>query len=55
MVVEKKLAVLLAGGHMTGPHTDTYYSSVVSLRSMRITIFLAELNAYELCAGEMHI
>eukprot|EP00957_Ditylum_brightwellii_P161947 12330561-Ditylum_brightwellii.AAC.1 len=29
--------------HMTGPNTDTYYSSVVSLKAMRMRIFLAEL------------
>jgi hypothetical protein len=36
---------------MTGPNTKTYYSSVVSLRSMQIAIFLAELNGYDLCSG----
>eukprot|EP00957_Ditylum_brightwellii_P116714 8902585-Ditylum_brightwellii.AAC.1 len=37
-------ARLVTGGHMTGPNTNTYYSSVVSLRAMRVMIFLAELN-----------
>ena len=40
----RRKARLVAGGHMTGPNTDTYYSSVVSLRSMRITMFLVEHN-----------
>eukprot|EP00957_Ditylum_brightwellii_P210555 15365103-Ditylum_brightwellii.AAC.2 len=29
-------ARLVAGGHMTGPNTNTYYFSVVSLRAMRM-------------------
>ncbi len=49
----RRKARCVAGGHMTGPNTDTYYSSVVSLRSMRIVIFLAELNGYELCTGDI--
>ena len=46
-------ARLVAGGHLTGPKVDTYYSSVVSLRSMRIVIFLSELNELELCSGDI--
>ena len=37
---------------MTGTNEDTYYSSVVSLQSMRIVIFLAELNNLDMCAGD---
>eukprot|EP00957_Ditylum_brightwellii_P063775 4839257-Ditylum_brightwellii.AAC.1 len=37
-------ARLVVGGCMAGPNIDTYYSSVVSLRAMRMRIFLAELN-----------
>ena len=44
---------LVAGGHMTGPNTDTYYSSVVSLRAMRMMIFLAELNGMELISADI--
>eukprot|EP00957_Ditylum_brightwellii_P182610 13909879-Ditylum_brightwellii.AAC.1 len=40
-------ARLVAGRHMTGPNADTYYSSVGSLREMRMMIFLAELNGHE--------
>eukprot|EP00957_Ditylum_brightwellii_P119487 9116902-Ditylum_brightwellii.AAC.1 len=41
------------GGHMTGPNTDTYYSSVVSLRAMRMMIFPAELNGMDLIAADI--
>eukprot|EP00957_Ditylum_brightwellii_P168632 12835003-Ditylum_brightwellii.AAC.1 len=40
----RRKARLVAGGHMTGPNTNTYSSSVVSLRAMRMMIFLAELS-----------
>ena len=49
----RRKARLVAGGHLTGPNMDTYYSSVVSLRSMRMVIFLSELNDLELCAGDI--
>ena len=35
---------LVAGGHLTEVPTESVYSSVVSLRGVRIVIFLAELN-----------
>ena len=44
----RRKARLVAGGHFF-----TYYSSVVSLRSMRMVIFLSELNDLELCAGDI--
>ena len=34
---------LVAGGHLTEVPTESVYSSVVSLRGVRIVIFLAEL------------
>ena len=34
----------VAGGHMTAPMKDTTYSSVVTLRGLRLALFLAELN-----------
>eukprot|EP00957_Ditylum_brightwellii_P185365 14114410-Ditylum_brightwellii.AAC.1 len=43
----------VAGGHMTGPNIDTYYSSVVSLRAMIMMIFLAELNSMKLIAADI--
>ena len=36
---------------MTGPNPDTYYSSVISLCSMRTVVFLAELNNIETRPG----
>ena len=49
----KRKARLVAGGHLTGPNEDTYYSSVVSLKAMRIVLFLAELNGMDTCAGDI--
>eukprot|EP00957_Ditylum_brightwellii_P048391 3672924-Ditylum_brightwellii.AAC.1 len=43
-------ARLVAGGHMTVPNTNTYYSSAVLLRATRMMILLAELNGMELIA-----
>ena len=37
-------ARLVAGGHLTDDPVDSVYSGVVSLRSLRLVIFLAELN-----------
>ena len=39
---------LVADGHLTPTPVDSVYSSVVSLRSVRIIAFLAELNGLEL-------
>jgi hypothetical protein len=49
----RRKARMVAGGHLTGPNTDTYYSSVMSLRTMRIGMFLAELNSLDLWAGDI--
>ena len=38
---------LVAGGHLTDTPTESVYSGVVSLRGVRIVIFLAELNELE--------
>eukprot|EP00957_Ditylum_brightwellii_P130092 9922307-Ditylum_brightwellii.AAC.1 len=46
-------ARLMTGSHMTGPNTNTCYSSVVSLRVMMMMIFLAELNGMELIAADI--
>ena len=40
-------ARLVAGGHLTDTPVDSVYSSVVSLRGIRILTFLAELNDLE--------
>ena len=49
----RRRARFVAGGHMTGVNDDTCYSSVVSLRGMRMVVFLAELNGLELAAGDI--
>ena len=41
----------VAGGHLTDPPLDIVYSGVVSLRSLRLMIFLAELNGLQLYAA----
>ena len=47
-------ARLVAGGHLTDPSTtDSTYSSVVSLRSMRIAISAAELNKLGIMVGDV--
>jgi hypothetical protein len=40
-------ARLVAGGHLTDPNTESVYSGVVSLRGIRLIVFLAELNGLE--------
>ena len=44
---------LLLGGHLTGPPLESVYSGVVLLRSLRIVIFLAELNELELWGADI--
>jgi Reverse transcriptase (RNA-dependent DNA polymerase) len=39
---------LVAGGHITDPNTESIYSSVVSLRGIRLVTFLSQLNKLEL-------
>ena len=41
-------ARLVANGNLTEPPLESVYSGVVSLRSLRIVVFLAELNAQQL-------
>ena len=45
-------ARLVANGNMTGPISESNYSGVVSLRSIRIIAFIAELNMLELWGAE---
>ena len=44
----RRKARLVADGNLTQVPVDSVYSSVVSLRGLRLTIFLAELNQLEL-------
>ena len=46
-------ARLVAGGHLTDPNTESVYSGVVSLRGIRLIVFLAELNALELWGADV--
>ena len=46
-------ARLVADGHLTETPIDSVYSGVVSLRSLRIVVFLAELNNLELYAADV--
>ena len=46
-------AQYIAGGHLTDPPLDSIYSGVVSLRSLRLMIFLAELKGLQLYAVDV--
>ena len=49
----RRKARLVAGGHLTSTPIDSVYSGVVSIRSLRIVIFLAELNGLELLQADV--
>ena len=44
---------IVASGIMNGPNLDTYYSSFILLRSMRIVVFLDEFNKIETHTGDI--
>ena len=46
-------ARLVAGGHLTDPNMEGSYSSVVSLRSLRICLVAAELNGLDTMVGDI--
>ena len=46
-------ARLVAGGHLTAVPAESVYSGVVSLRGLRLFIFLAELNSLDLWATDI--
>ena len=46
-------ARLVSGGHLTDTPVDSVYSSVVSLRGIRILTFIAELNGMEVWATDI--
>ena len=46
-------ARLVAGGHLTDVPSQGSYSSVVSLRSIRIALVIAELNGLETMVGDI--
>ena len=43
----------VAGGHLMDAPLDSIYSGVVSLRSLQLVIFLAELNGLQLYAVDV--
>ena len=46
-------ARLVAGGHLTDPDTEGTYSGVVSLRSIRITLVVGEVNGLSVGVGDI--
>ena len=44
---------LVAGGHLTEVPIDSVYSSVVSLRGLRLVVFLAELNGLDVWSTDI--
>jgi Reverse transcriptase (RNA-dependent DNA polymerase) len=46
-------ARLVAGGCLTNPNMEIVYSGVVSLRGIRLIVFLAELNSLELWGADV--
>ncbi|MGH7955331.1 MAG: reverse transcriptase domain-containing protein, partial [Gloeomargaritales cyanobacterium] len=49
----RRKARLVAGGHLTDPPKDSVYSGVASTRSIRMCLFLAELNNLETCTADV--
>ncbi|MGH3054698.1 MAG: reverse transcriptase domain-containing protein, partial [Gaiellaceae bacterium] len=49
----RRKARLVAGGHLTDPPKESVYSGVVSTRSIRMCLFLAELNGLTICAADV--
>ena len=46
-------ARLVAHGHLTKEPNETVYSGVVSLKNLRLTMFLAELNGLQLWGADV--
>ena len=46
-------ATLVAGGHLTPDPIDSFYSGVISTRSLRLSIFLAKLNNIKVWAADI--
>ena len=44
---------MVASSNATGPNIDTYYYSIISLRSMRTVVLLSELNNIETCTSDI--
>ena len=46
-------AICVADGHLTKEPNETVYSGVVSLRNLRLAMFLAELNNLQLWGADV--
>ena len=46
-------ARLVAGGHLTDVPDDSVYSSVVSLRDLRLVVFAGEQNGLDIWAADV--
>ena len=44
---------LVADGHLTPEHIENIYSSVVSLRNLRLVIFVGKLNNLDICGADI--
>ena len=50
----RRKARLVAGGHLTKEiFNDAPYSGIASIKSIRMCIFLSELNGLSLCAADV--
>ena len=49
----RRKARLVCGGHMTPPSTEAYFSSVASIRAVRLAVFLGELNGLNVYVGDI--
>ena len=43
----------VAGGNLTGPPVESVYSGVVSMKELRLIIFIAEMNGLELFGADI--
>ena len=44
---------MVSDGHLTDIPLESVYSGVVSIRGLRIVLFLAEINGLDTCATEI--
>ena len=47
------MARLVAGGHLTSDPIESIYSGVVSIRSLRLVVFLAKLSSLEVWGSDI--
>ena len=49
----RRKGCLVAGGNLTDPNTESVYSGVLSLRGIRLIVFIAELNGLQLWGADV--